>query len=253
MIEFPRTSLDEVLNSVALNSTKLYFSNTNEPILSRYVYKAIKLGINPILDLLPHGRYCIAGGVFRSLFFGEIPTDVDIYPLHSESIVGDIQQRALKACFSIKLFSGDISKIKAHVDVLTFDKLKDLPYKIQIISKSIEQNNQIIVPKTVDDILSAFDIIPACFGIDITVNSFEHTFDLNEVVIHPDYFYSVSNRLLLVNKENSSLYEKQMTAERFYKYIVNYGFRVPDNNVMSQFNALMKKQINEFEDGGEYV
>ena len=238
MIEFPKTSLDEVLNSCAL--TSLYFRNTDEPILSRYVYRAIKLGISPIHQILPAGRYCIAGGVFRSLFFNEVPCDVDIYPLDSETAIIEIWQNSAFHNYHTKRVSIDIDEIQAHIEVITFDELKNIPYKIQLISKNISINNTCIIPKTVNDIVSSFDIIPACFGVDITVDG-HAGFTINEIVIHPDYFYSVSNKLLLLNTESSPFYEKRMTAERFYKYIVNYGFRIPDNEVMSQFNKLINK------------
>ena len=34
-----------------------------------------------------------------------------------------------------------------------------------------------------------------------------------------------------------------MTADRFYKYIVNYGFRIPDSSTMIEFNKLLSKPL----------
>lgn len=249
MLNFPQTSLEEVLDSSALNaSNALHFSPTHESILSRYVYPAIKLGINPIISILPQGRYCIAGGVFRSLFFNELPSDVDIYPLASSTNVITIYNNAIRKSIKSKKISGNTGT-NSHIDIITFDGLQKLPYKIQIISKSIVDNGISVLPTEVDDILSAFDIIPACFGIDISietspVSSVFPSFTLNSVVIHPDYFYSLGNKLLLLNTGQSPLYEKQMSAERFYKYTVNYGFRIPNNEVMAQFNNLINKKIS---------
>ena len=237
MIKFTKTPLQEILDSIPKYGM---FSNSSDLILSKYVYPAIVLGICPIMDSLPNGRYCIAGGVFRSLFNNEIPTDVDIFPLDPPTnIIVDIINNAAANGHEVSSSSLTIRELNSHVDIASF---LDNKYEIQVISKYITENNgTTISPKSVDDILSTFDIIPACFGIDISLSN--KSFILNKICIHPNYFYSVSNKLLLLNLQKSDLYEKRMTADRFYKYIVNYGFRIPDSSTMIEFNKLLSKPL----------
>jgi hypothetical protein len=272
MLNIEPTPLQKVLDNPIMHNGLYVPSSHKDPILGRYAFPAIKLAFNPIINYIPSGRYCIAGGIFRSLFFNEIPTDVDIYPLETALLGGIpinefISFAAEPDCLRIesdKLLASDtrpinkFSRLKAlvkssnsNIDILTL-KLSELPYNFQIICKSNNlPDGTVEVPVCANDIISSFDIVPACFGVDVTIYNENKTdalksgwssFELNEVLIHPDYFYSVANKYLITNKSQNTFGRvRKITAARFYKYIVDYGFRIPNNSEMSVFNELLGK------------
>ena len=255
MFKIERTPLETVLASPSVNQGLYFPEEDHDPIMLKYGFPAIKLGINPILKYLPSGRYCIAGGTFRSLFFNEIPTDIDIYPLephftNNVYIHDEIHDRMMEGT-SVQVFEKfnslhvNIKETGTSVDILT-GKFSYLPYSFQIITKSKGTEFVEIRPTCADDIISTFDIIPACFGIDFTLttepNQAYPSYTINEVAIHPDYFYSLGNKYLMVNEQPSKFESKRMKAERFYKYIANYGFKVPSTEEMQKFNVLLAKE-----------
>lgn len=244
MLDIEKTPLKKVLDVCSSGPGLLYFPHTNNPLLDRYAFPAIKLGINPLIRYLPSGRYCIAGGVFRSLFFDEIPKDLDIYPLEGLQATGAIKKR-------MDNIIGDTStydRVKAtrktdnlEVDILNIE-VQNIPYKFQIICKTINGTSM----NCAEDVISSFDIVPACFAVDISLDTVQKmsgeyaSFTLNGIATHPDYFFSVGNKYLMVNDQTSMFSEKRMKAERFYKYIANYGFRIPNNSEMMKFNKLLE-------------
>ena len=260
MIAIEKTPLQKVLELPCLNNPGLGFGANQDPIICKYVFPALQLGINPILPYLPSGRYVVAGGIFRSIFFNEVPTDIDIYLLSphfdsDDSFLPDLIDYTLKG-ISKQVGSFDRKKItiaasQTKIDIITIE-LTALPYSIQLITKS--KNN--VVPECADDIVSAFDIIPACFAVDITLNQGTNgaglysslaNYEINELCIHPDYFYSLANKYLITNKQKSRFEQSHMKAERFYKYISTYGFTIPTVEEMNNFNVLLAKVPNDLD------
>ena len=254
MYKIPPTPLKELELSCSV-----YFPTEHDnPILETYVFPALRLALTPIIEYLPCGTYCIAGGVFRSLFFGQIPTDIDIFlintPYYGNIPINEVIEQNIIAqqvpgvsTWEVKRITGKVVEKQTAIDILTISpNTETVPYSIQIVGKQITYNGRKCWPSSAEEVLSTFDIIPACFGVCFTlvepqrITGYPNVV-IDEVLHHPNYFYSVANKYLMTNTWRTIFSDHSMRADRFYKYLVEYGFRIPNNKEMEQFNSLLAK------------
>jgi hypothetical protein len=239
------TPLDEELSRIS-NFTTLG-QNTSKPNeYSEYTDKAITLAFGPVMDMLPAGRYCVAGGVIRALFNNELPNDVDVFLLGNTP---EISQR-LEALASN--YGVDVRKVKIKYDnfvkhIHLFDlKLPDMKYTIQFIAQWFTRNDgkEEIFFRHAEDVIAYFDIVPVCFAAEVEFEDsykqgqFIREWSLLKVVTHPLLFKHLAKKELFVNPYGP-ISLKRMRADRFYKYITEYGFRITNAESMKKFNILL--------------
>lgn len=237
------TPLDEELFRIRLHSPLATGHNEDSEYVE-YTGKAITLGLGPVFNLLPVGRYCIAGGIIRSLFNNELPNDVDIFLLGTpDNITSRLEDIAIAhgtESRKVKIKYEDFNKHIQLVDI----RLPDMKYNIQFIAQWFvkDDGKKDIIFKHAEDVISYFDIVPVCYAVEIEI--FENTrggvkdWAVNKVVTHPLLYKSLANKELSVNPYGP-LILKKMRADRFYKYITEYGFKIKDAAQMKLFNTLL--------------
>ena len=238
--------LSRINTKASLGTTK---SNNSE--YSEYTEKAIILAFGPVADLLPEGKYCVAGGVIRALFDNELPNDVDIF------LLGTAQDISQRIQILANNYQVELKRVKVKYENFTkhihlFDlKLPGMSYTIQFIAQwFVKTNNKEEIHfKHAEDIIAHFDIVPVCYAAEVEFNGayqkgqYIRDWSLLKVVTHPLLFKSLAKKELLVNPYGPPELKK-MRADRFYKYIIEYGFRIPNAKTMGAFNALLAGGLN---------
>jgi hypothetical protein len=239
------TPLDEELSRInTFTSLGSGVSKSNE--YSEYTGKAITLAFGPVMDALPVGRYCVAGGVIRSLFNNELPNDVDVFLLgNAQEISSRLENLAVSYGIEVKKVKIKYDDFVKHIHLFDL-KLPKMGYTIQFIAQWFIKNDgkEEIFFKHAEDVIAYFDIVPVCYAAEVEFDGgyeqgiFVRDWSLLKVVTHPLLFKSLAKKELLVNPYGP-LSLKKMRADRFYKYITEYGFRIPDAVSMKQFNTLL--------------
>jgi hypothetical protein len=239
------TPLDEELSRIS-NFTALKQNTSKLDEYSEYTSKAITLAFGPVMDLLPAGRYCVAGGVIRALFNNELPNDVDVFLLGNAQ---EISNRLENLAFRYKV---DVKKVKIKYDnfvkhIHLFDlKLPHMKYTIQFIAQWFIRNDgkEEIFFRHAEDVIAYFDVVPVCFAAEVEFDGghedgqFIREWSLSKVVTHPLLFKCLAKKEFLVNPYGP-MSLKKMRADRFYKYVTEYGFRITDAESMKKFNVLL--------------
>lgn len=209
-------------------------------LYSEFVGKAMKLVLGSVGHILPEGHYCVAGGIFRALFYNEVPNDIDIFVLGTlpkiHNIMYEICENTLMHDKHMKAKYEDYTK-NIHLITYSFDR----PYSVQFIGQWIESNNRTILFLSADDIISSFDIVSSCFGVEFTISkdlNGQQVYEVNQIVSHPLLMKVVATKELMVN-EYGPIQFKKMKADRFYKYIAEYGFRIKSPDQLLKFNAML--------------
>lgn len=230
-----------------------------DPFYKEMAHPLIALGILPILDCLPPGNYCIAGGAARSVFEGLVPADVDVFMLGSRAQIQD-STAALSLDPSFPDWFPDTKSIKINygetltkfITLASTDKLSDL-YNIQVISQYYQdkKSNTVFEFKSAEDILETFDLVSSCFAVEVEVTrNPKPDIEVRKIVSHPLFLKCVSTKELMVNDFGDAGF-KVMRADRFYKYIAEYGYRIKSEEQMKLFNAMLAKDHSN--DDFEYI
>lgn len=247
----PLTPLqEELLVLDTLSKQNAVFSGTSATASStykEYVGPIMKLLLTNIGKQLPDGKYCVAGGVFRSVFYGEVPEDLDVFLLGNETeIEASINDLAtLVGVAPIKVKVQYPNEYIKHIRIITVDVGR--PYKIQFIGQWFQSPFKASYFLHADDVLQTFDMISCCFGIDFKMSTVNSTLPLSsrkeyeilQIVSHPLLLKTVATKELAVN-DLGDMTLKKMKAERFYKYIAKYGFRIKKAAELKNFNFLLK-------------
>lgn len=222
-------------------------SKVADQAFAEFAGNAICLGLSPLESNIPLGKYAIAGGIVRSLFENEIPTDVDIFLLGDDASVRlRIQQLENLYFIKAKKVKVDYGTFYKHVQILNWTP-PESPYDIQFIGEWFEHkvSGDITSLKYAEDVLAHFDLVSTCFAVEFEITDNSNSFGnprpqyvINKVVSHPLLFKCLSKKELRVSPYGP-IELKKMRADRFYKYIVEYGFRVPDMDEMAKFNVLL--------------
>jgi hypothetical protein len=180
-------------------------------------------------------------GIFRSVFYNEVPNDIDIFLLGTETdILNRIDKISQAVCQRVVQVKTEYPQnITKHIRLVTYQVGRG--YSVQFIGQWFTG------PKTEyfttgHDILATFDLTSSCFGIDFTAcedkNSVSCDYEVQQIISHPLLLNVVANKELRVN-EFGSILLKKMKADRFYKYITEYGFRIKDQEQLQKFNYVL--------------
>lgn len=247
MLQSALTPLDEELAFLRSNFGGCYgASNESSDSYKEYAGKIIELTMSNVADVIPVGRYCIAGGVFRSVFYDELPKDIDIFLLGSKDDViarmNMLESDTSTVQKKVKVtYQKNISK---HIRIVTVN-MNGRPYQVQFLGQWFELAGGKELPlMTADDVLETFDLVSACFGIDLSIieesrfSGFTKAYEVNHIATHPLLLKTIANKELMIN-DFGNMIMKRMKAERFYKYITEYGFRIKNNDQIQKFNYVL--------------
>lgn len=239
------TPLNAELNHIRNTFGSLTFANKlSDDEFSEFAGTAIALGIAPLYEDLPEGRYAIAGGIIRSLFENEIPTDVDIFLLGSvDSIKTRMQKIADEKSERIRKVKVGYDGFTKHIWLIDIKPYPTASYVIQLIGQwfTRDSDNNVTIFQHSEDVIACFDLISTCFAVDLEITPKSSiSYHVNKVIHHPLLYKCLAKRELRVNPYGPPELKK-MRADRFYKYIVEYGYRVPDQGELMQFNLLLSR------------
>ncbi len=210
--------------------------------------KIIELTLSNVIDAMPIGRYCIAGGVFRSVFYNELPKDIDIFLLGTrteiEKNIETISNVTGTSIVKVRTkYSNDMVK---HIRIITCSTGR--AYDVQFLGQWFQLPNGKEVPfQSAEDVLETFDLVSSCYGIDLSITEQSRfsgqskEYEVNHVVTHPLLFKTIATKELMVNTFGSELL-KRMRADRFYKYITEYGFRIKSDEQLKKFNYVLGRE-----------
>lgn len=240
----PIAKIVQYTQSLCSHSWALSHDSSQYPFMSNALALAL-----PVTKDLPDGKYCIAGGVMRSLFYDEIPTDVDLFILGGSHEVFTVTAAFYRTAHKHRTYevrSEDSlalgTSVKKHIEIT------DIPVNVPVLEETVQYNIQILGSwyiteegvelsfSSAEDLLSHFDLISACGGIEFTI--LQGNIVSSHEVVHPQFLYALANKFLMVNDIGSDC-SKHMTLNRLYKYIVNYGFTIPNENELMAINTLL--------------
>lgn len=249
MAKIQLTPLDEELLFLRANRGGCFGSHREAgDAYKEFTGKIIELALSNIIEAMPVGRYCIAGGVFRSVFYNELPKDIDIFLLGTkteiEKNMETISNITGKSTVKVRTkYSNDIVK---HIRIITCSGGR--PYEFQFLGQWFELPNGKEIPfQSAEDVLETFDLVSSCYGIDLSITDVSRfsgqskEYEVNHVVTHPLLLKTVATKELMVNTFGSEIL-KRMRADRFYKYITEYGFRIKDDEQLKKFNYVLGRE-----------
>lgn len=239
------TPLDAELSRIKARFGSMAFANKlSDDEFAEFAGNAVALGVSPIFNELPIGRYAIAGGIIRSLFENEIPADVDIFLLGSvDSVKGRMNELERKLSGQLKKVKVQYEGFTKHIWLLDVKPYTEAEYTIQLIGQwfNRDADGNVTIFQHSEDIIAYFDLLSTCFAVDLEI--VDHNsggYFINKIIHHPLLYKCLAKRELRVNPYGPPELKK-MRADRFYKYIVEYGYRVPDLAELTQFNILLSR------------
>lgn len=240
----------------------MFSIDNNDTYFTRAGKTLLRQSLEKIISVIPKDgsvkSMAVAGGCFRSYFFKEKYTDLDIFLLSDRNTArefitktrynlvkeypkidfGGIAEVTLKLPVN---FSGTIGTKRIEKKFLRFN-IPPLPnrntFPLQLIQYSHNVDGEEIWPECGRELISLFDIIPTCFAAEVVYNN-DTTYVFNGVSAHPLLLESLVNKELLPNTQYGRVINPVMALERFYKYTSVYGFKVSSKEHMTLFCNLM--------------
>lgn len=219
-------------------------------LVEKLSYEAVTLGMYPLAStfkqLNTKFKACVAGGVFRSLFYQEVPNDIDVYLLESYDNSIDILTKLRTSLgieeklkqFSFKNKEYNVTKYIAILDIEENSKIEN-PIKIQLMAfKHVLKDGTVIEPRTASAIVNSFDLIPVSIATQFELSA-DGIPEKYSSTFHPEIFQCLASKNFKFNTV-ASFTQKKTSPERFYKYITDYGFRIQDQETINLLSTYIK-------------
>ena len=255
-LNFPKQWVEK-----AYPNTNIFRVGDNDTYFTRAGKRLLNMSVGPVAPFYPEGfknlHLAVAGGSFRSLFFNEAPTDLDVFIL-TDSDTGTrflrnlrnnlintfpdapFQQLAEVTITINKHYNpSEESLVKKFVrfNIPVIEGLTPTP--IQMIHFCHLVGEEEVFPTSARELINLFDVVPACFAAETTA----FPMVLQGVSTHAMLLDSLLSKTLIPNMVRGRYIEPVMTLDRFYKYTKTYGFSVNKSD-MPHFTKLMSIPSN---------
>jgi hypothetical protein len=221
------------------------------------------------LNILPEGRYCLAGGAIRSLFDKTTVKDLDLYILGTEDehdeILGKFPDEFImdleNPFTSFKIINMTKRLVEEHfmpvglplsrtLGKANLDLIAHGGSEVQIISLRYDSDFSGKVPTSVsntsrfanqaasslDTVLSSFDLTICKAGVEFTVLS--DTLAISEIRLPANFLTHVALRKMAFSTEPILIPQQLCSVKRFYKYL-KYGY-TPDETFFQAWHERVK-------------
>jgi hypothetical protein len=221
------------------------------------------------LNLLPEGRYCLAGGAIRSLFDKTTVKDLDIYILGTEDehdeILGkfpedfimnlenpfstfnvvNMTKRLVEEHFmpvglplSRTLGNANLNMISSggsEVQIISLKYDSDFSSKKPAsVSNTSRFANQTV--SSLDEVLSSFDLTICKAGVEFTI--LKDTLAISEIRLPANFLTHVALRKMAFSTEPMLIPQQLCSVKRFHKYL-KYGY-TPDETFFMTWHERVK-------------
>lgn len=204
----------------------------------------------------------VAGGCFRSYFNKELPKDLDLFLLTPFDTAKQIMSGVSDFLHNNTIAMNDVATITSEYvsDSTDWDK-KTVSKKILRLNIPCSKNNPEIpiqllyfgyfidgieiYPKSARDLITRFDIVPACFAAEARY-ALASGWTFSGTASHQRLLESLATKILIPNESTNSVIVPSMSINRFYKYVHDYGFSVESKEDMKILSSYMLngKDIN---------
>ena len=221
------------------------------------------------IDILPNGRYCLAGGAIRSIFDKTKAKDLDIYILGTTSdhqdlltsfpayntieldnpftafkVVNINKNSTLNPGTTSDFLDGCILNERSQQQILTHGT------DIQVISMQFDPNFSAKSPfevshtaryasqhvSSIDEVLSSFDLTICKAGVEFVI--LDGTIAVSEVRLPATFLTHIALRKLAFSHESMVIPQQLCSIKRFYKYL-SYGY-MPDETFFMTWHERVK-------------
>jgi len=240
----------------AYPNTNIFRVGDNDTYFTRAGKRLLNVSVGPIARYYPEEfkdiHLAVAGGSFRSLFFNETPTDLDVFLLTDmetgtrflrklrQNLMNQFPDAPFQQVAEVTITINKnytpseeaITKKFVRFNIPVIEGLTPVPIQMIHFCHVVEGDE--VFPTSARELINLFDVVPACFAAETT--AFPLSF--HGVSTHAMLLDSLLSKTLIPNMVRGRYIEPVMTLDRFYKYTKTYGFSVSKSD-MPHFTKLM--------------